>query len=84
MRGVHLAMDLQRAVVQHGTALLAKNVVTNVSHFRYVTVTNLVGVDAHIFTQPMALARLGRFLVDAKRVSGVCWGSLFPFPGRLA
>jgi len=57
-------MNLQRAVVNQGVSLVEKNNISYVRVFRHAHLKNLSPIDLQLFTQPMALARLGRFLVD--------------------
>lgn len=69
-KGVMRAMMLQRSIVRQGTSMLEKKSITNAGPFRYVYMQNLSGVDALLFTQPLALAKLGRFIIDAHRERG--------------
>lgn len=64
-RGIQQALELQQAVVRQGVSLVEKRGITKVRVFRYAHLKNLSGTDLLLFTQPMALAKLGRFLVDA-------------------
>lgn len=57
-------MELQQAVVRQAVSLVEKKAITRVRVFRFAHLKNLSGSDLMLFTQPMALAKLGRFLVD--------------------
>ena len=63
-QGITLAMELQQAVVRQAVSLVEKKAITRVRVFRFAHLKNLSGSDLMLFTQPMALAKLGRFLVD--------------------
>ena len=71
-QGITLAMELQQAVVRQAVSLVEKKAITRVRVFRFAHLKNLSGSDLMLFTQPMALAKLGRFLVDLHVVRHRC------------
>ncbi len=69
------------AIVRQGVAVLEKKVVNSTGMFRYTILED--SPDLKLFSQPLALTKLARFLLDAYRVrrlvdqllffiSGVC------------
>ena len=68
-------MQLQKAVVRKGTNIIENKKVVPHGVFRCVTLTNLSETDMLTFTQPLALSKLARFVVNAFREQGT-WSKL--------
>lgn len=73
--GIQRAMALQKAVLRQGTSLLETKSITNTGVFRYAMLNMLSGIDAELFTQPLALARLARFIVEVHQDIGMWTGN---------
>ena len=74
-RGLKLSTELQKAVVRKGTNIIENKKVVPHGVFRCVTLTNLSEADMLTFTQPLALLKLARFVVNANREQGT-WARL--------
>lgn len=70
-RGVKLSMDMQRQVVENAVQIMEGGGITRLRHFRYAYLRAPKEGDAQrLLVKPMALARVGRFLVAIHRESG--------------
>ena len=69
------SMQLQKAVVRKGTNIIENKKVVPHGVFRCVTLTNLSETNMLTFTQPLALSKLARFVVNAFREQGT-WSKL--------
>lgn len=65
-KGLTVAMELQRAVVRTGTALIDKHNIKNLRSFRMACVKE--GPDVGVFTHPLALTRLALWIAEAINV----------------
>jgi cell division control protein 45 len=66
-RGLQLAVELQRAIVRQGAALLEKKMVTSGASFRYCFLSDRdtqLHSDLAFFSHPRALTKLSAFIVD--------------------
>ena len=59
-----------QSVVRLGTGLIEKKVIQNSGPFRYAMLDTLSDSDATLFTQPLSLAKLARFITEARRETG--------------
>ncbi|KAL7751816.1 DNA replication initiation factor cdc45 [Sorochytrium milnesiophthora] len=66
--GLELSMDLQRAIMRQGTAVIQKPAIKTLKNFRYALVKD--GPDLSLFSQPLALTKLALFLFNAMRSIG--------------
>lgn len=62
-RGLDQSIQLQEAVVKQGTGMIRKGVIVHLNDFRYAVIND--SPDLQLFSQPLALAKLLLFLVDA-------------------
>jgi len=67
---VSLSMEVQRAVIRQGIALVEQKKLTNAGKFRYAYIENMSDGDIHYFHRPTLLAKLGLWLVEAAREAG--------------
>jgi hypothetical protein len=65
---VQHAILLQQAVVRLAPSLLARRGLWHVGLMRVLKVDDMPDGDQRLFTQPLALARLGRYIIDMHRV----------------
>ena len=63
LAAIPLSMELQRAVVRTGTALIDKREVRSLRSFRMAVVKE--GPDLRLFTHPLALAKLANWIASA-------------------
>lgn len=61
-KGIKFACNRQKDIVAMGTRLIEKRMITDEAYFRHATIEQKNG-----FTNPVALAKLGLFVVDAYR-----------------
>lgn len=67
--GIKLAIRIQRAIARVGpTIVRAAHYITSSGPVRTVTLPDLADQDRAIFTQPLALAKLGNFIIDYHQV----------------
>jgi cell division control protein 45 len=64
-RGIRCAKRVQQAIVREGSVMLERKSIVSQGAFRYAFLTH--SSDAKYFARPLALSRLARFLVDARR-----------------
>ena len=64
-RGIRCAKRVHQAIVREGSVMLERKAIVSQGAFRYAFLTH--SGDAKYFTRPLALSRLARFLVDARR-----------------
>lgn len=64
-RGVRLAIDLQKAIVQFGRNVLERNAVTTMNNFRYAIINTDIMDQAKYFHHPLALKSLTTFVMEA-------------------
>lgn len=63
-KGIQLAKDLQQAIVRMGQSLIDRREVKVSHHFRYVIIENDFLKDTTIFQFPLALQKLGLFILE--------------------
>lgn len=63
-KGIHLAKDLQQAIIRVGTSLIDRKEIKLASYFRYVMLDNDYLADVKLFQYPLALQRLGLFVME--------------------
>lgn len=63
-RGLELSIEVQKAIINQGTAMLEKKALVNTGAFRYAYLTE---GSRHFFDNSLALIRLAHFLVDIQR-----------------
>ena len=68
--GFRLAKLLQQAVVAKATMVMEKDMVTYHGRFRSLVLDSMSENDHNLFTQPLALARLARFIINAHKAQG--------------
>ncbi|RHY30903.1 hypothetical protein DYB32_003940 [Aphanomyces invadans] len=68
-RGMHMAMQLQQAIVHLGMSILDRKLLVRVKHFRYVCL-RLSEEEELLFSHPSTLSKLALFLVDVHREQG--------------
>ncbi|ETV99506.1 hypothetical protein H310_08180 [Aphanomyces invadans] len=68
-RGMHMAMQLQQAIVHLGISILDRKLLVRVKHFRYVCL-RLSEEEELLFSHPSTLSKLALFLVDVHREQG--------------
>ncbi|KAF0698749.1 Aste57867_10654 [Aphanomyces stellatus] len=68
-RGMHVAMQLQRAIVHLATSILDRKLIVRVKHFRYVCL-RLTEDEELLFSHASTLSKLALFLVDLHREQG--------------
>lgn len=60
--GLQLAISLQKAIIRTGTALIDGGLVVSTRRFRYVFLAN--GPDHPFFLHPLAVTKLGQFIIE--------------------
>ncbi|CDW73747.1 cell division control protein 45 [Stylonychia lemnae] len=65
--GIELAKEIQQAIISIGTQILQKKQVKVATHFRYVMMNNESIKDIQVFQYPMAIRRLGLFIMETYR-----------------
>ena len=60
-----MAKEMQQAIVRVGTSLIQRKEVKVGNHFRYVMLENDYLADVKIFQYPLALQKLGLFVMEA-------------------
>src|SRR5579885_3527440 len=65
-RGLQLAISLQKAIIRTGTSLIDGGLIVNTRPFRYVFLSN--GADHHFFVHPLAVTKLGQFIMETLMV----------------
>ncbi|CAK4713448.1 unnamed protein product [Aphanomyces euteiches] len=68
-RGMHIAMELQQAIVHLGISILDRKLIVRVKHFRYVCL-RLTEEEELLFSHASTLSKLALFLVDVHREQG--------------
>eukprot|EP00347_Sterkiella_histriomuscorum_P008719 403344017 len=63
-KGIELAKDLQKAIIQMGTSILDKKQVKLATRFRYAFLDNDQFKDIEMFQFPLALQKLALFLME--------------------
>ena len=66
-RGIELAKDMQQAIVRVGNGLIDKHEIKVAQHFRYCILENSYLRDTQLFQYPLALQKLGHFIMDCRR-----------------
>ncbi|KAJ8608502.1 hypothetical protein CTAYLR_005754 [Chrysophaeum taylorii] len=66
---IEAAIALQKAVVSVAVSMIDKKEITTLKHFRYVYLNAARG-STSLFTQPLALRKLGLFLLGVHRQNG--------------
>lgn len=69
-QGLKLCMQVQKAVIRQGIAIIEKQVIITLSKCRVATLKD--GPDLPVFWDPLSLHKLAQFLVYAIRVSEGC------------
>ena len=69
MRGIELAKEMQMAIVRVGTGLIERKEVKMHNDFRYTIVDDSYLKDIQLFQYPLALQKLGLFVMAAHKVS---------------
>jgi len=63
-KGINLAKDLQQAIIRTGNSLIDRKEVKVASNFRYVNIENDYLADIKLFQFPLALKKLGMFVME--------------------
>jgi hypothetical protein len=63
-----LARALQKAIVRLAPTLFARKGLWSTGYMRVLKIDEFTEVDQRLFTQPLALARLGRYLISMRKV----------------
>ena len=64
-RGIHLAKELQKAIIFVGTDILERKEVKVSTYFRYCMLENDYLSEVKLFQYPLALQKLGLFIMEA-------------------
>lgn len=64
------SMEVQRAVIRQGIAVIEQKKLVNAGKFRYTYVENMSDGDIQYFQRPALLTKLGLWLVEAAREAG--------------
>jgi cell division control protein 45 len=75
-QGLKLCMQVQKAVIRQGIAIIEKQVIITLSTCRVATLKD--GPDLPVFWDPLSLHKLAQFLVYAIRVSTV-WRTMLKY-----
>jgi cell division control protein 45 len=65
MKGIEMAKELQKAIVRVGTSLIERKEIKVSNYFRYVMIESDYLADVQLFQFPLALQKLGLFIMDA-------------------
>lgn len=74
--GIHVSMELKKAIVRVGISIMERKLIVRVKHFRYVCL-NIPEREQELFANANVLTQLALFLLTVHRASGK-WGSLPP------
>ena len=66
-KGINMAKDLQMAIVRVGKSLIERSQVKVSQYFRYVLLENDYLKDIQLFQFPLALQKLGLFVMELYR-----------------
>ena len=69
-RVTKLSMEIQRAVVRQGIAIVEQKKLINAGKFRYAFIDTMSHGDMQFFLKPTLVAKLGLWLVEAAREAG--------------
>ena len=69
-RVTKLSMEIQRAVVRQGIAIVEQKKLINAGKFRYAFIDTMSHGDMQYFLKPTLVAKLGLWLVEAAREAG--------------
>ena len=64
MKGIGLSKEMQQAVIRVGSSIIEKKEVKMAEYFRYVMLENDYLSDIKLFQYPLALMKLGMFIMD--------------------
>jgi cell division control protein 45 len=64
-QGIKLAIELQKAVIQQGTALIEKKVISPANEFRYAIISSDSINQIKFFHHPLAIKKLNCFIQEA-------------------
>ena len=64
VKGISVAKDLQQAIIRVGTSIIERKEVKVAEYFRYVMLENDYLADVKLFQYPLALQKLGMFIMD--------------------
>jgi len=67
VKGISVAKDLQQAIIRVGTSIIERKEVKVAEYFRYVMLENDYLADVKLFQYPLALQKLGMFIMDDYR-----------------
>ena len=66
-KGIDLAKEMQQAIVRVGNSLIDKKEIKPFQTFRYCILQNSYLKDTQLFQHPLALIKLGHFIMDCQR-----------------
>lgn len=64
MKGISLSKEMQQAIIRVGCSIIEKKEVKMAEYFRYVLLENDYLSDIKLFQYPLALMKLGMFIMD--------------------
>jgi len=63
-KGINLAKEMQQAIIRTGNSLIERKEVKVAAGFRYVIIENDYLADIKLFQYPLALRKLGMFVME--------------------
>lgn len=70
-KGIKIAIEQQKAIIQQGTALIEKKAISPVTEFRYAIISSDTLTQTKFFHHPLAMKKLNCFIQEAYQNSRV-------------